>query len=44
MDELLNLEDPFANDKEVLLNSRKLVLEKADFIIPGHGKIFKVNK
>ncbi len=44
MDELLNLEDPFANDKEALLNSRKLVLGKADFIIPGHGKMFKVKK
>lgn len=41
MDDLLNLEDPFANDKEALLISRKLVLEKADFIIPGHGKMFK---
>ncbi len=43
MDDLLNLEDPFANDKEALLASRKLVLSKAHFIIPGHGKMFKVS-
>ncbi|QQG41943.1 MAG: MBL fold metallo-hydrolase [Candidatus Woesebacteria bacterium] len=41
-DDLLNLEDPFANDKEALLVSRKLVLSKANLIIPGHGKMFKV--
>lgn len=44
IEELLNLEDPFANNKVALLASRKLVLEKADYIIPGHGKVFKVNK
>lgn len=44
LDDLLNLEDPFANDKEALLISRKLVLEKSDWIIPGHGKKFKVIK
>lgn len=38
---LLELEDPFATDKEALLNSRKLVLDKADWIIPGHGKKFR---
>lgn len=27
-----------------LINSRKLVLEKADYIIPGHGVMFKVKK
>lgn len=41
MEELLSLEDPFATDKEALMSSRKLVLEKSDFVIPGHGKIFK---
>lgn len=41
MEELLSLEDPFATDKEALISSRKLVLEKSDFVIPGHGKIFK---
>ena len=43
VEDLLNLEDPFANDKEALLASRKLVLSKAHFIIPGHGKMFKVS-
>jgi glyoxylase-like metal-dependent hydrolase (beta-lactamase superfamily II) len=41
IDELLKLDDPFATDKEALLISRKLVLSKSDFIIPGHGKMFK---
>lgn len=31
-------------DVEALVKSRKLLLEKADYIIPGHGKIFKVDK
>ncbi len=37
-------EDPYASDKKKLIKSRKLVLEKADYIIPGHGKMFKVEK
>lgn len=40
----MNLIDPFANDNEALKKSRKLVLEKADWIIPGHGKKFKLVK
>lgn len=44
IEELLSLEDPFAIDKTALLVSRKLVLSKSDFIIPGHGKMFKVPK
>lgn len=40
-EDLINLEDPFANDKYALIQSRKLVLETADWIVPGHGKIFK---
>lgn len=31
-------------DMETLIESRKKLLEMADFIIPGHGKMFKVNK
>lgn len=27
-----------------LVNSRKKLLKKADWIIPGHGKMFKVKK
>ena len=40
-DDLINNEDSFASDFEALKSSRKLVLEKADWIIPGHGKMFK---
>lgn len=37
----INKEDPFTMDKKALLESRKKILKIADFIIPGHGKIFK---
>jgi len=37
-------DDPYASDKEKLRESRKKVLEVADYIIPGHGKMFKVEK
>ena len=40
-DELMNFADPFAIDTVVLRKSRELVLNKADWIIPGHGKMFK---
>jgi glyoxylase-like metal-dependent hydrolase (beta-lactamase superfamily II) len=43
-DILLNFNDPYVKNKEDLRNSRKKILEIADYIIPGHGKIFKVNK
>ncbi|NIM47010.1 MAG: MBL fold metallo-hydrolase [Candidatus Aenigmarchaeota archaeon] len=36
--------DPEHMDIQKLIASRKKVLEIADYIIPGHGKIFKVNK
>ena len=39
---LINLEDPFMKDKEALKESRKKILEIADYIVPGHGKPFKV--
>ncbi len=38
---LMELEDPFASDIDELKKSRKKVLEVADWIIPGHGKMFK---
>lgn len=38
---LLAKPDPFVKDKKAHLKSRKLVLSKADWIIPGHGKMFK---
>jgi len=44
MDDLLNHEDVYVKNKEQLLESRKKVLEIADYIIPGHGKMFKVKK
>jgi len=33
--------DPYASDKEKLKESRKKVLEIADWIIPGHGPMFR---
>jgi glyoxylase-like metal-dependent hydrolase (beta-lactamase superfamily II) len=40
-EDLMNLEDPFANDISALKESRQKVLEWADWIVPGHGKMFK---
>ena len=37
-------DDPYASNKEKLEESRKKILEVADWIIPGHGKMFKVKK
>ena len=36
-------EDPYASNMEKLKKSRELVLEKADFIVPGHDDIYEVN-
>ncbi len=41
---LLETEDKLADNFSLLLKSRKLLLDAADYIIPGHGKMFKVNK
>jgi len=41
---LLEHEDPFVKDKEALKESRQKLLDIADYIIPGHGKMFKVEK
>jgi glyoxylase-like metal-dependent hydrolase (beta-lactamase superfamily II) len=35
-------EDPYANNKEELEESRKKLLEIADYIIPGHAGMYKV--
>jgi len=40
-EELINLNDMFLADKDQLIESRKKILEIADWIIPGHGKMFK---
>lgn len=37
-------DDPYASDPEKLKESRQKVLELADYIIPGHGPMFKVKK
>jgi glyoxylase-like metal-dependent hydrolase (beta-lactamase superfamily II) len=37
-------EDPYATDNDKLAESRKKILELADYVIPGHGKMFKVKK
>lgn len=39
---LVNKVDPFVKNKTQLIASRKLLLKKADWIIPGHGEIFAV--
>ena len=39
---LLNKKDPLAVDEKALRKSREDILEIADFIIPGHGKMFEV--
>jgi len=41
---LIEHEDQFATDMKALKESRKKILEIADYIIPGHGKMFKVEK
>jgi len=39
---LLKQKDPFVKNKLALSQSRKKLLALADYIIPGHGKMFKV--
>lgn len=41
---LLRQKDPFVKNRAVLQQSRKKILDLADYIIPGHGKMFKVEK
>ncbi len=41
---LINLKDPYMKNEQELKESRKKVLEIADYIIPGHGKMFKVER
>jgi glyoxylase-like metal-dependent hydrolase (beta-lactamase superfamily II) len=43
-DSLMEKKDPYVKDEKILKESRKKVLEVADWIIPGHGKMFKVKK
>ncbi|MEW6294944.1 MAG: MBL fold metallo-hydrolase [Candidatus Diapherotrites archaeon] len=37
-------DDPYASNKKELKESRRKVLAVADYIIPGHGRMFKVKK
>ena len=36
---LIEMPDPFAYDMAMLIKSRKKIIKKADYIIPGHGKM-----
>ncbi len=38
------IDDKYALNPEKLEQSREMVLEMADWIIPGHGDIYKINK
>jgi len=41
---LLDHIDPYVKDEGALKESREKILNIADYIIPGHGEMFKVNK
>jgi glyoxylase-like metal-dependent hydrolase (beta-lactamase superfamily II) len=43
-DRLIEKDDPYVKDKDTLIKTREKMLKMADYIIPGHGKMFKVNK
>lgn len=38
---LMSFEDPYVKDLAALTDSRQKVLAVADYVIPGHGKMFK---
>jgi glyoxylase-like metal-dependent hydrolase (beta-lactamase superfamily II) len=38
-----DFEDPYADDPAALMWSRERLLETVDFIVPGHGDIFKTD-
>jgi len=41
---LINHKDPYVKNEEHLMESRKKILRIADCVIPGHGKMFRVEK
>lgn len=41
---LMKHKDPYVKNEEEIIKSRKKLLELADYIIPGHGEMFKVEK
>ncbi len=40
-DKLMRHADPYMKNEEQLKDSRKKILEMADYVVPGHGKMFK---
>jgi glyoxylase-like metal-dependent hydrolase (beta-lactamase superfamily II) len=36
--------DQYADDENLLIESRQKVLEMADYVVPGHGPMFRVKK
>jgi glyoxylase-like metal-dependent hydrolase (beta-lactamase superfamily II) len=42
MDALIDREDSYAYDMRNLRQSRKMILDQSDWIVPGHGKMFHV--
>jgi glyoxylase-like metal-dependent hydrolase (beta-lactamase superfamily II) len=40
---LLEHEDPYVKDEKALKESRERILNLADYIIPGHGEMFRVS-
>ena len=36
--------DPYMKNEKQLIESRRKILDIADYVIPGHGKMFKVEK
>lgn len=43
-EDLVRHADPYMKDEEQLKDSRKKILEMADYIVLGHGKMFKVKR
>ena len=41
---LMDLDDPYVKSQQDLKRSRRKILDLADYIIPGHGRMFKINK
>lgn len=41
---LLDHKDPYVKDDATLKQNRQKILKLADYIIPGHGKMFKVER
>lgn len=42
--QLIKRKDPYVKNKMLLQQSRRKLLSLTDYIIPGHGKMFKVEK